>query len=186
MPIGCGRAHSRPARRLRKGEARCSFLRNERQRRPDQRLLEIAMVIGAGTGRPTLLAPAHVTSLYMTRNGASNSRGRRTEKRRQTDESAFSSVVGRLSSVAVPLHAGTFGRMSRFEVDQCGAQPRRLFGRGFAASREEIMDPTRNARTAAWQTKILWAGIALIGAISFAIVALNRGAAVNAAWPVRA
>ncbi len=46
------------------------------------------------------------------------------------------------------------------------------------------MDTTRNSQTAAWQTKILWAGIALLGAISFAIVALNRGEAVNAAWLV--
>jgi carbon starvation protein len=35
-----------------------------------------------------------------------------------------------------------------------------------------------------WQTKLLWAGIALLGAVSFAIVALNRGEAVNAAWLV--
>src|ERR1700730_11779038 len=74
MPIGCGRTHSRPARRLRKGEARCSFLCNERQRRADQRFFEIAMVIATGAGRPVLLAPAHVTSLYMTRNRTSNSR----------------------------------------------------------------------------------------------------------------
>src|SRR5436190_2768132 len=46
------------------------------------------------------------------------------------------------------------------------------------------MDTTLNGRMAAWQTKILWVGIALLGAISFAIVALNRGEAVNAAWLV--
>jgi carbon starvation protein len=46
------------------------------------------------------------------------------------------------------------------------------------------MDATLNGRTAAWQTKLLWAGVALLGAISFAIVALNRGEAVNAAWLV--
>src|SRR6266699_1369610 len=38
--------------------------------------------------------------------------------------------------------------------------------------------------TPGWQTKILWAGIAVLGAVSFAIVALNRGEAVNAAWLV--
>ena len=36
----------------------------------------------------------------------------------------------------------------------------------------------------AWQTKALWIGIALLGAVSFGIVALNRGEAVNAAWLV--
>src|SRR5215472_8824172 len=35
-----------------------------------------------------------------------------------------------------------------------------------------------------WQTKALWTGIAVLGAVSFAIVALNRGEAVNAAWLV--
>jgi carbon starvation protein len=36
----------------------------------------------------------------------------------------------------------------------------------------------------AWQTKVLWTAIAVLGAVSFAIVALNRGEAVNAAWLV--
>ena len=36
----------------------------------------------------------------------------------------------------------------------------------------------------AWQTKLLWAAVAALGAVSFAIVALNRGEAVNAAWLV--
>jgi hypothetical protein len=35
--------------------------------------------------------------------------------------------------------------------------------------------------TTAWQTKLLWAAIATLGAVAFAIVALNRGEAVNAA-----
>ena len=38
--------------------------------------------------------------------------------------------------------------------------------------------------TTGWQTKALWTGIAVLGAVSFAIVALNRGEAVNAAWLV--
>jgi carbon starvation protein CstA len=38
--------------------------------------------------------------------------------------------------------------------------------------------------TSGWQTKLLWTGVALLGAVSFAIVALNRGEAVNAAWLV--
>src|SRR5437868_14828763 len=33
-------------------------------------------------------------------------------------------------------------------------------------------------------TKLLWTAVALLGAVSFAIVALNRGEAVNAAWLV--
>src|SRR5438477_12229356 len=36
----------------------------------------------------------------------------------------------------------------------------------------------------AWQTKLLWTAIALLGAVAFGIVALNRGEAVNAAWLV--
>jgi carbon starvation protein len=38
--------------------------------------------------------------------------------------------------------------------------------------------------TAAWQTKLIWTVIALLGAVAFGIVALNRGEAVNAAWLV--
>ncbi|MBX9828779.1 MAG: carbon starvation protein A [Xanthobacteraceae bacterium] len=34
------------------------------------------------------------------------------------------------------------------------------------------------------QTKLLWVAVALLGAVAFAIVALNRGEAVNAAWLV--
>ena len=34
------------------------------------------------------------------------------------------------------------------------------------------------------QAKLLWAGMAVLGAISFAVVALTRGEAVNAAWLV--
>jgi carbon starvation protein len=38
--------------------------------------------------------------------------------------------------------------------------------------------------TTAWQTRLLWVAIAVLGAVAFAIVALNRGEAVNAAWLV--
>ena len=34
------------------------------------------------------------------------------------------------------------------------------------------------------QTKILWIAVALLGALSFGIVALHRGESVNAAWLV--
>src|ERR1700745_3093425 len=37
-----------------------------------------------------------------------------------------------------------------------------------------------------WQTKLLWIAIPLLGAVAFAIVALNRGEVVNAAWLVTA
>ena len=45
------------------------------------------------------------------------------------------------------------------------------------------MDATVN-NTSAWQTKLLWTAIAILGAVSFGIIALNRGEAVNAAWLV--
>jgi carbon starvation protein len=45
------------------------------------------------------------------------------------------------------------------------------------------MDTTAN-NSHAWQSKLLWIGIALLGAVAFGIVALNRGEAVNAAWLV--
>src|SRR6266849_2842611 len=45
-----------------------------------------------------------------------------------------------------------------------------------------MMSATLN--TSAWQTKLLWTAIAVLGAVSFGIVALNRGEAVNAAWLV--
>src|SRR5512132_214699 len=48
--------------------------------------------------------------------------------------------------------------------------------------RRNAMD-TLNDRPA-WQTKALWVGIAVLGTISFAVVALTRGEAVNAAWLV--
>src|SRR5947209_5286373 len=38
--------------------------------------------------------------------------------------------------------------------------------------------------SALWQNKLLWIAIAVLGAVSFGIVALNRGEAVNAAWLV--
>ena len=41
-----------------------------------------------------------------------------------------------------------------------------------------------NNTTSGWQTKLLWAAVAALGAVSFGIVALNRGEAVNAAWLV--
>jgi carbon starvation protein len=46
-----------------------------------------------------------------------------------------------------------------------------------------MMSTTFN-NTTAWQTKLLWTAIAVLGAVAFAIVALNRGEAVNAAWLV--
>src|SRR2546426_6415068 len=48
--------------------------------------------------------------------------------------------------------------------------------------RRNVMDTLHD--TPAWQTKALWVVIALLGAVSFGIVALNRGEAVNASWLV--
>ena len=44
--------------------------------------------------------------------------------------------------------------------------------------------PETTSRTNTLQTKLLWIAIALLGAVAFAIVALNRGEVVNAAWLV--
>src|SRR5262249_60619833 len=51
-----------------------------------------------------------------------------------------------------------------------------------ATRQEETMGTITD--TTGWQTKILWIGVAVLGAVSFGIVALNRGEAVNAAWLV--
>ncbi|HEY4858632.1 MAG TPA: carbon starvation CstA family protein, partial [Xanthobacteraceae bacterium] len=45
------------------------------------------------------------------------------------------------------------------------------------------MDTTSD-NSHAWQTKLLWTAIALLGAVAFGIVALHRGEPVNAAWLV--
>ena len=45
------------------------------------------------------------------------------------------------------------------------------------------MDATFNNSTA-WQTKLLWLVVALLGAVAFGVVALNQGETVNAAWLV--
>src|SRR5215475_14915559 len=39
-------------------------------------------------------------------------------------------------------------------------------------------------QSSAPQSKLLWIAVALLGAVAFAIVALNRGETVNAAWLV--
>src|SRR5262245_31937434 len=36
----------------------------------------------------------------------------------------------------------------------------------------------------AWQMKLMWTAVVILGAISFGIVALSRGETVNAAWLV--
>ena len=74
VPIrSCG-AHAGPAGCLREGDPCRPFLRDQDQRGPDQRLLEIAMVITAGTRWAALFGPAHVKRIYMTRPGRSNRR----------------------------------------------------------------------------------------------------------------
>jgi carbon starvation protein len=47
-----------------------------------------------------------------------------------------------------------------------------------------VAPENRSATKNTFQTMILWIAVALLGAVSFAIVALNRGEAVNAAWLV--
>jgi hypothetical protein len=65
MPVGRRRTHSRPASSFREGEAGRSLLRDQFQRRADQGLFQIAMVIAAGAS--AMPGPAHVKSVYMTR-----------------------------------------------------------------------------------------------------------------------
>ena len=47
----------------------------------------------------------------------------------------------------------------------------------------KTMHPTFD-NTTAWQTKLMWAAVAVLGAVAFAVVALNRGEPANAAWLV--
>jgi carbon starvation protein len=47
-----------------------------------------------------------------------------------------------------------------------------------------VAPENRSGTNNTFQTMLLWIAVALLGAVSFAIVALNRGEAVNAAWLV--
>src|SRR5262249_58457195 len=69
VPVGCGRAHSRGARRLREGEARQPALGDEIERRPDQRLAQIAVMIAAPAWRWAMSRPAPGRISYMNRAG---------------------------------------------------------------------------------------------------------------------
>src|SRR5262249_28432986 len=67
MPVGRRRAHSCPASSFREGEAGGALLRDQFQRRGDQGLFQIAMVVAAGTWTYAFSGPAHVKGSYMTR-----------------------------------------------------------------------------------------------------------------------
>src|SRR5262245_25506627 len=71
MPVGRRRTDPGPARSLREGEAGGSFLRDQFQRRVDQGLFQIAVVVAARARPSALPGPAHVKSVYMTRSGPS-------------------------------------------------------------------------------------------------------------------
>jgi len=64
MPVRRRRAHARRARRFREREAARPFLRNEIERRLDQRFFQVAVVIAA---RAAVARPAHVKGFYITR-----------------------------------------------------------------------------------------------------------------------
>jgi hypothetical protein len=55
MPVRRGRTHSRPSRSFREGKAGGPFLGNQLERRADQGLFQIAVVIAAGPERPPCL-----------------------------------------------------------------------------------------------------------------------------------
>src|SRR5258708_17267448 len=68
MPVGCGRRNAGPARGLGESEAGRAFLRDQFQRRADQRFAQVAVMVAAWAVMP---GPAHVNGLYMTLRGAS-------------------------------------------------------------------------------------------------------------------
>src|SRR6202011_3248596 len=66
MPVWRCRADARHARGIGKGEPRRTFFRNQAERRLQQRLFQIAVMIAA-LGAALFLAPAHVKGFYMSR-----------------------------------------------------------------------------------------------------------------------
>src|SRR5260370_40971626 len=66
MPVGCCRADAGHARGIGKGESGRAFFRDQPERRLQQRLLQIAVVIAA-LSAALFLAPAHVKGFYMSR-----------------------------------------------------------------------------------------------------------------------
>src|SRR6266487_2450704 len=67
MPIGRGRAHAGGARGFRKREAGQAALGDEVERRPDQRLAQVAVMVAAPPRRRPASRPAHVRISYMNR-----------------------------------------------------------------------------------------------------------------------
>src|SRR5260370_12812818 len=70
MPVGRCRADAGESRRLRKGEPGGPLAGNQIERRTDQRLLEIAMMVAARR-RPLVAIPRHVKRVYITGGNAS-------------------------------------------------------------------------------------------------------------------
>src|SRR6266550_4346817 len=70
MPIGRRRADAGKSRRLRKGEPGGPLAGDQIERRTDQRLLEIAVMVAARR-RPLVPIPRHVKRVYITWAGAS-------------------------------------------------------------------------------------------------------------------
>ena len=66
MPVGRGRADAGHARGIGKGETGRALFRDQVERRLQQRLFQIAVMIAA-LGAALFLAPAHVKGFYMSR-----------------------------------------------------------------------------------------------------------------------
>ena len=66
MPIGRGGTDAGHARGIGKGEAGRALLRDQPERRLQQRLFQIAVMIAA-LGAALFLSPAHVKGFYMSR-----------------------------------------------------------------------------------------------------------------------
>src|SRR5262245_1399623 len=71
MPVGRRRTDPGPARRLREGEASGPLFRDQFQRRVDQGLFQVAVVVAARARPSALPGPAHVKSVYIDSMAAS-------------------------------------------------------------------------------------------------------------------
>src|SRR5690349_16972538 len=66
MPVGCGGADAGHPRGIGKGESGRALFGDQSERRLQQRLFQIAVMIAA-LGAALFLAPAHVNAFYMSR-----------------------------------------------------------------------------------------------------------------------
>src|SRR5262249_56678979 len=81
MPVGRRRTDPGPARRLSEGEAGGPLLRNQFQRRVNQGLFQIAVVVAARARPSALPGPAHVKRVYLDSVAASTTRYRSGRRR---------------------------------------------------------------------------------------------------------